>query len=113
MSLRWIAALAAFGFVIAASAGEKKKLDFAPETGRQPREVPACCEGMTLPNLHYPQAHPPQCLPEPPTFRFLNELPYQVPVCPACPAARDAGRPMMKTYSVADLVVPVPPAGTK
>src|SRR5689334_4118971 len=109
MSLRWIAALAAFGLVVAASAGEKKKLEFAPETGPQPRQVPAA-DGMALPNPAYLQ-QPPKYLPADPTFPLVRELSYQVPVCPACAATKAAVRQMVRSYAVADLVIPLPSAG--
>ena len=110
MSLRWLAALAAFGFVIAAGAADKKKLNHAPETGPQPRQVPEA-PGITLPTLHYPQ-HPPQYLPADPVFPLPNELHYQVElVRPVPPKARTVERSVLKTYAVADLVVPIPPAG--
>src|SRR4051794_23794424 len=92
MSLRWIAAVAAFGLVVAASAGEKKNLDFAPETGPQPRQV-------APPNY--------VVLPPPPPLDCIRSE----PACPACPAARPAERQVLKSYAVADLVIPVPPAG--
>jgi hypothetical protein len=97
MSLRWIAALAAFGLVVAASAGEKKKLDFAPETGPQPRLVtpPAC---VVLP-------------PPPATYPATLQYDQAQPACPACAATRATARQMIRSYSVADLVIPVPPAG--
>lgn len=107
MSLRVFAALAAFGLVAAATAGDKKKLDFAPETGPKPRQVPAC-SGMTLPSPHYLERHPPQYFPEEPQFPIPRELSYQEPAC--CPQ-KPAERIAIKSYPVADLVVPIPPAG--
>ena len=41
MSVRWTAALAALGLVVAAGAADKKKLDYAPETGPEPHQVVA------------------------------------------------------------------------
>jgi hypothetical protein len=97
MSRRWLAALAAFALVFAAQAGDKKKLDYAPETGPRPRQVPAC-PGMTLPSPHYLEGHPPQYFPAD-------------PCCRPARAPKAAERSVMKTYHVGDLVITPPPAG--
>jgi len=97
MSRRWLAALAAFGLVLAVQAGDKKKIDYAPETGPQPRQVPAA-PAMTLPSPHYLEGHPPQFFPA-------------EPCCPPARAVKATERSVLKTYAVADLVIPMPPAG--
>ena len=97
MSLRCIAALAAFGLVVAASAGEKKKLDFAPETGPQPRQV--------APPAYVVLPHPPATYPS--TLQYVAAE----PACPGCPATKATARQMVRTYAVADLVIPLPSAG--
>ena len=110
MSLRWTAALAAFGLVIAASAGEKKKLDYAPETGPEPRQVTPPC-GVTLPSPHYLDGNPPQYFPHEPHLP-PNDLSDKEPAaCPSCTAARPAERQVLKSYAVADLVIAPPMAG--
>ena len=109
MSLRWFAALAAFGLVVAAHAGDKKKIDYAPETGPQPRPVPEC-PALTLPSADYLRI-PPQPLPPEPTFPAPEVLSYPKAYPAPVPVARATGRSVMKTYSVGDLVITPPPAG--
>jgi type II secretory pathway component GspD/PulD (secretin) len=108
MSLRWIAALAAFGLVVAATAGEKKKLDYAPETGPEPRQLAVPCE-VTPPCQHCVQQSP-QCLPSttalPRTQEFACD---QAKVCTTSP--RPPQRLVVKSYAVADLVIAPPSAG--
>jgi type II/III secretion system protein len=103
MSLRLFAAVAAFGVVVAASADEKKKIDFAPETGPQPRQVKAPC-GVTPPCpmcSGQPQRLPPASLIQ----EFACEHPSEC--CTKSPAERQ----VLKSYAVADLVIAPPAAG--
>lgn len=101
MSLRRIAALAALGLVVAASADEKKKLDYAPETGPQPRQVKAPC-GVTPPCPMCTEQ--PRYLPTtPPIHEFACDHPSE------CCVKSPAQRQILKTYAVADLVI-APPA---
>jgi hypothetical protein len=78
----------------------------APAAAPAPADKP-CPAGNTLPSPHYLEGHPPRYFPEQPTLP-PNECSYKE--CPSCATARFE-RPVMKTYSVADLVVPVPPVG--
>jgi hypothetical protein len=94
MSRRFPAAVAALGLFLGAALADKKKLDFAPETGPEPRPVVAP-HAVTPPG--------PQYLPEAVTFQFTRELAYQIPV--------PAPAPVTKAYQVADLVIPPPPIG--
>jgi hypothetical protein len=104
MSLRRIAALAALAlFVAVASADEKKKLDYAPETGPQPRQVKAPC-GVTPPCTMCTEQ--PRYLPSAPLLHeFACEHPSE------CCTTPPAERQVLKSYAVADLVIAPPAAG--
>ena len=90
MSHRLLAALTALGLLAVTHAGDKKKIDYAPATGPQPRQLhdsagknpsgPNCLDaflswlnsppvagGATLPSPHYLEAHPPKYLAQEPT----------------------------------------------
>jgi hypothetical protein len=100
MSRRFPAALAALGLFLGAALADKKKLDFAPETGPEPRPVVAP-PAMTLPSPHYLEGYPPQYFPAEPAPRDAAR----------CPNATCDCAPVMKAYHVADLVIPPPPVG--
>lgn len=106
MSLRYLAAAAAFGLVAIATAGDKKKLDYAPETGPKPRQLPGAGE-LSLPDPGYLR-QPPQCFPAEQQFPLVRELNcQQQAACPTTPIERQT----IKSYSVGDLVIQPPPAG--
>jgi type II/III secretion system protein len=108
MRLQRLAVLAAAVLFIGPVLADRQKTTDAAETTPPPvavaqAPVPCdahCPQGLTLPSPHYIQ-HPPQYFPE--------SAPKDCATC----AARPSERSVVKTYAVADLVVPLPPAGTQ
>src|SRR5215213_8954958 len=109
-----LAVLLAAGLFIGPVLADRKKTHVPCETTPPPAVAAApaladkpCPTGLTLPSPHYLEGHPPRYFPEEPAFP-PNDRSYKE--CPSCTAGR-CERTMVKTYSVADLVVPPPPAG--
>jgi hypothetical protein len=102
MSLRILAAAVACFVTVGAFAADKKKLDYAPETGPQPRAVES--PPMTLPSPHYLEGHPPEYFPEEPPLPLTRERAHR---------EETAGKCSIRVYNVGDLVVPIPAAGER
>lgn len=113
MTLRVVAVILTGGLLLtAAGADERKKSSDSPATDVKPVVAPpkpASPAPMTLPSTHYLEGQNPQHFPTEPSSTLQRELTYQE-VAPASLSAKE--RQILKTYAVADLVVPLPPAGT-
>lgn len=110
MSVRLTAALAACCLAVGAFAADKKKLDFSPETGPEPRVVEP--GGAILPSPHYLEGQPPKYLLELPPLPASkpHSQPKEFADLPK-PPGPIAGRLTLKTYAVGDLIIPMPAAG--
>lgn len=104
MSRQFPAALAALALFVGVSVADKRKLEFAPETGPEPRPVPQV-PPITQPSPHYLEGHPPQYRPvAPPAPEAARRTASTGNRC--CENAT-----VTKAYHVADLVIPVPTVG--
>jgi Bacterial type II and III secretion system protein len=120
MKIRLFASLAIAGLIFGiAAAGDRKKADQTPETPPQPEGIippPAILPApqkapapIALPSGHYLEGHYPQYFPAEPQFPLTRELAYQEE---AAGLLGPQARQIIKTFVVADLIVPMPPVGT-
>jgi hypothetical protein len=109
MSRRMTAAIAACCVAVGALAGDKKKLDYSPETGPEPRTVEAAPPTIQSPQFH--EGPQPQYFLADPPFPLKRETAYQEDAAGLCIPRDLPARMTIKIYSVGDLVVPIPAAG--